>query len=58
MAKEIFVAYGIDVDAGGRLAGLLWRAGFALRHNPGMFAGEVGSIRLLRLFETWGIKTT
>ena len=23
-----------------------------------MFAGEVGSIRLLRLFDKWGIKTT
>ena len=58
MAKEIFVAYGIDVDA---VAG--WLGSYGGQDSPcditrGMFAGEVGSLRLLRLFEKWGIKTT
>lgn len=58
MAKEIFVAYGIDVDA---VAG--WLGSYGGEDSPcdisrGMFAGEVGSPRLLRLFERWGIKTT
>ena len=58
MAKEIFVAYGIDVDA---VAG--WLGSYGGEDSPcdisrGLFAGEVGSPRLLRLFERWGIKTT
>ena len=58
MAKEIFVAYGIDVDA---VAG--WLGSYGGQDSPcditrGLFAGEVGSLRLLRLFEKWGIKTT
>ena len=58
MAKEIFVSYGIDVDA---VAG--WLGSYGGEDSPcdisrGMFAGEVGSLRLLRLFERWGIKTT
>jgi peptidoglycan/xylan/chitin deacetylase (PgdA/CDA1 family) len=58
MAKEIFVAYGIDVDA---VAG--WLGSYGGEDSPcditrGMFAGEVGSPRLLRLFNKWGIKTT
>lgn len=58
MAKEIFVAYGTDVDA---VAG--WLGSYGGEDSPcdisrGMFAGEVGSPRLLRLFERWGIKTT
>ena len=58
MAKEIFVAYGIDVDA---VAG--WLGSYGGEDSPcditrGLFAGEVGSPRLLRLFERWGLKTT
>ena len=58
MAKEIFVAYGIDVDA---VAG--WLGSYGGEDSPcditrGLFAGEVGSPRLLRMFERWGIKTT
>jgi peptidoglycan/xylan/chitin deacetylase (PgdA/CDA1 family) len=58
MAKEIFVAYGIDVDA---VAG--WLGSYGGQDSPcdisrGMFAGEIGSQRLLRLFDKWGIKTT
>ena len=56
--KEIFVAYGIDVDA---VAG--WLGSYGGEDSPcditrGLFAGEVGSLRLLRLFKKWGIKTT
>ena len=58
MAKEIFVSFGIDVDA---VAG--WLGSYGGEDSPcdisrGLFAGEVGSLRLLRLFERWGIKTT
>jgi peptidoglycan/xylan/chitin deacetylase (PgdA/CDA1 family) len=57
-AKEIFVAYGVDVDA---VAG--WLGSYGGQDSPcditrGLFAGEVGSLRLLRLFHKWGIKTT
>ncbi len=58
MAKEIFCAYGVDVDA---VAG--WLGSYGGEDSPcdisrGMFAGEVGSPRLLRLFERFGIETT
>ena len=58
MAKEIFCAYGVDVDA---VAG--WLGSYGGEDSPcdisrGMFAGEVGSPRLLRLFDRFGIKTT
>ena len=58
MAKEIFVSFGIDVDA---VAG--WLGSYGGEDSPcdisrGLFAGEVGSLRLLRLFERWGIRTT
>ncbi len=58
MAKEILVAYGIDVDA---VAG--WLGSYGGEDSPddisrGLFSGEVGSPRLLDLFDKWGIKTT
>ena len=58
MAKDILVAYGVDVDA---VAG--WLGSYGGEDSPcdisrGMFAGEVGSMRLLRLFDRWGIRTT
>ena len=58
MAKEIFCSFGIDVDA---VAG--WLGSYGGEDSPddisrGLFAGEVGSLRLLRLFERFGIKTT
>ena len=58
MPKEIFVSFGIDVDA---VAG--WLGSYGGEDSPcdisrGLFAGEVGSLRLLRLFQRWGIKTT
>lgn len=58
LPKEIFCAFGIDVDA---VAG--WLGSYGGEDSPddisrGLFAGEVGSPRLLKLFERWGIKTT
>ena len=57
MAKEILCGFGIDVDA---VAG--WLGSYGGENSPddisrGMFAGEVGSLRLLELFDRWGIKT-
>lgn len=58
MAKEIFCAFGVDVDAVGG-----WLGSYGGEDSPcdisrGMFSGEVGSMRLLELFRRWGIKTT
>lgn len=58
MSKKIFVAYGVDVDA---VAG--WLGSYGGEDSPddisrGLFAGEVGSIRLLNLFDKYNIKTT
>jgi len=58
MAKEIICGFGIDVDA---VAG--WLGSYGGEDSPddisrGLFAGEVGSLRLLRLFDRLGIKTT
>ena len=58
MAKEILVGFGVDADA---VAG--WLGSYEGEDSPddisrGMFAGEVGSLRLLKLFERFGIKTT
>jgi len=56
--KEIFVAYGVDVDA---VAG--WLGSYGGEDSPddisrGLFAGEVGTERLLKLFDKYGLKTT
>jgi len=58
MTKEIFCAFGVDVDA---VCG--WLGSYGGEDSPcdisrGLFAGEVGSMRLLELFGRWGIKTT
>ena len=58
MAKEILCGFGIDVDA---VAG--WLGSYGGEDSPddisrGLFAGEVGSPRLLKMFERCGIKTT
>lgn len=58
MAKEILCAYGIDVDA---VAGWIGSYGGADSPNDisrGLFAGEVGTPRLLKLFDRYGLKTT
>lgn len=56
--KEIICAFGIDVDA---VAG--WLGSYGGEDSPddisrGMFAGEVGTPRLLKLFEKYNMKTT
>src|SRR5256885_11869476 len=58
MAKEIFCSIGVDVDA---VAG--WLGSYGGEDSPddisrGIFAGEVGSRRLLKLFDKYGLKTT
>ena len=58
MAKEIFCAFGVDVDA---VAG--WLGSYGGEDSPddisrGLFAGEVGTPRLVNLFKRFGIKTT
>ena len=58
MAKEIFCAYGVDVDAVAGWIGSYGGEGSPCDISRGMFAGEVGTPRLLRLFERFGIKTT
>jgi peptidoglycan/xylan/chitin deacetylase (PgdA/CDA1 family) len=58
MPKEILVAFGIDVDA---VAG--WLGSYGGEDSPddisrGMFAGEVGTPRLLELFRRHDLRTT
>jgi peptidoglycan/xylan/chitin deacetylase (PgdA/CDA1 family) len=58
MAKEILCGFGVDVDA---VAG--WLGTYGGEDSPndisrGMFAGEVGAPRLLKLFDRFQIKTT
>ncbi len=58
MAKEIYCAFGIDIDA---VAG--WLGSYGGEDSPldisrGMFSGEVGTPRLVELFRRFGIKTT
>lgn len=58
MAKEILCAYGVDIDA---VAG--WLGSYGGEDSPadisrGLFAGEVGTPRLLKLFDRYDITTT
>jgi peptidoglycan-N-acetylglucosamine deacetylase len=58
MPKEILCAFGVDVDA---VAG--WLGSYGGEDSPddisrGLFSGEVGSPRLVELFEKYNIKTT
>jgi peptidoglycan/xylan/chitin deacetylase (PgdA/CDA1 family) len=58
MAKEIYCAFGVDVDA---VAG--WLGSYGGEDSPddisrGLFAGEVGTPRLLELFRRNELKTT
>jgi peptidoglycan-N-acetylglucosamine deacetylase len=58
MAKEILCAFGVHVDA---VAG--WLGSYGGEDSPadisrGLFAGEIGTMRLLDLFGRWGIKTS
>jgi len=56
--KQILCAFGIDFDA---VAG--WLGSYGGEDSPddisrGLFAGEVGTPRLLKLFDKFGLKTT
>jgi peptidoglycan/xylan/chitin deacetylase (PgdA/CDA1 family) len=58
MAKDILCAYGVDVDA---VAG--WIGSYGGAESPddisrGLFAGEIGTPRLLELFDRAGLRTT
>ncbi len=58
MAKEIMCSIGVDVDA---VAG--WLGSYGGEDSPsdiqrGMFSGEVGSPRLLKLFDRYRLKTS
>src|SRR5918992_935981 len=58
MAKEILCAYGIDIDA---VAG--WLGSYGGEDSPadvsrGLFAGEVGTPRLLKLFDKYDLRTS
>ena len=58
MSKEILCAFGVDVDA---VAG--WLGSYGGEDSPddisrGLFAGEVGSPRLLKLFGKYNLRTT
>jgi peptidoglycan/xylan/chitin deacetylase (PgdA/CDA1 family) len=58
MAKEIFCVIGVDVDA---VAG--WLGSYGGEDSPddisrGIFAGEVGTRRLLKMFDKYDMKTT
>jgi peptidoglycan/xylan/chitin deacetylase (PgdA/CDA1 family) len=58
MGKEIFCSIGVDVDA---VAG--WLGSYGGEDSPddisrGVFAGEVGTRRLLKLFDGYDMKTT
>ena len=55
MAKEILVAYGVDVDAVGG-----WLGSYGGQDSPGdisrgVFAGEVGVPRIVELFRRHGL---
>ena len=58
MAKEIFCAFGVDVDAVGGWLGSYGGEDSPLDISRGMFSGEVGTPRLVELFDRFGIKTT
>jgi len=58
MAKEIWCAFGVDVDAVAGWLGSYGGADSPLDISRGMFSGEVGTPRLVKLFERFGIKTT
>ena len=58
VSKEIICGLGIDIDA---VAG--WLGSYGGEDSPldisrGMFAGEVGTMRLLTLLQRWNIKAT
>lgn len=58
MSKEIIASFGVDIDA---VAG--WIGSYGGADSPsdiqrGVFAGEIGTPRLLKMFERHGLKTS
>lgn len=51
-------SFGIDVDAVAGWLGSYGGEDSASDVSRGLFAGEVGSMRLLKLFDKFGMKTT
>jgi peptidoglycan/xylan/chitin deacetylase (PgdA/CDA1 family) len=58
MAKEILCSFGVDVDAVAGWLGSYGGEDSSLDISRGMFAGEVGVPRLVKLFDKYGMKTT
>ncbi|GAB3878395.1 polysaccharide deacetylase family protein [Microbispora bryophytorum] len=58
MAKEIFAAFGIDVDAVGGWLGSYGGAGSPADISRGLFAGEVGVPRLNALMKRYDLPST
>ena len=56
--KQILCAFGIDVDAVAGKLGSYGGEDSPFDISQGMFAGEIGTPRLLKLFDKFGIKTT
>ncbi|QRP50490.1 polysaccharide deacetylase [Amycolatopsis sp. FDAARGOS 1241] len=58
MTKDIQVAFGVDVDAVAGQLGSYGGEDSPCDISRGMFSGEVGGPRLLRLFERYGLTTS
>jgi peptidoglycan/xylan/chitin deacetylase (PgdA/CDA1 family) len=58
MAKEILCSFGVDVAAVAGWLGSYGGEDSSLDISRGMFAGEVGVPRLVKLFDKYGMKTT
>jgi peptidoglycan/xylan/chitin deacetylase (PgdA/CDA1 family) len=56
--KEILCSFGVDVDAVAGWLGSYGGEDSSTDISRGIFAGEVGTPRLVRLFDKWGIKVT
>ena len=56
--KRILCAFGIDVDAVAGKLGSYQGEDSPFDISQGMFAGEIGTPRLLKLFDKFGIKTS
>jgi len=58
MAKDIQVAFGVDVDAVAGMLGSYGGEDSPCDISRGLFSGEVGGPRLIRLFEKYGLPAT
>ncbi|MFF5794404.1 polysaccharide deacetylase [Paeniglutamicibacter sp. NPDC012692] len=58
MAKDIQVAFGVDVDAVAGMLGSYGGGDSPCDISRGMFSGEVGGPRLIRLFAKYGLPAT